>query len=94
MMDQARGIVGCSAVGCGDLRHSISDCDRDLLRGFHVRTRFLRCSRCAAFAAAIQSRRRDLQSLDPPLARSDATKLLARVLAESSDGAPDRDSRN
>jgi hypothetical protein len=72
-----------AAMACAAARRELSDRDRQLLRGHHVRLHLRTCPVCSAFAEAIAARRRSLKSLARPLPRSDAIDVFARVVADS-----------
>jgi RNA polymerase sigma factor (sigma-70 family) len=72
------------AMACEEVRRSISDGDRRVLRARRVRAHLRDCEACAAFAAAIPARGADLQALVPPLAPLAAASMLARVTAAGS----------
>lgn len=63
------------AMVCKDVRRSISYADGSVLP--RARAHLRDCAACAAFAAAIPTRRADLQALAPPLPAVSAAGLLA-----------------
>ncbi len=65
---------------CDDVRRRLSDGDARMLRGRRLRSHLSDCAGCAAFAAAIATRRSDLRALSPILAPAAAVSLLVRVL--------------
>jgi RNA polymerase sigma factor (sigma-70 family) len=71
------------AMGCEEVRHSISDADGRALRGRRIRAHLRGCSGCAAFADAISERRVQLRAIAPPLPAAAAAGLFARILGSS-----------
>ena len=69
------------AMECEAARVLISDGDRRILRGRRVRAHLRNCAPCAAFAASIPARRRQLRALVPPIAPAAAASLLERLLS-------------
>ena len=68
------------AMSCEEIQRMISDGDRRVLRGRRVSSHVDDCRSCAAFAAAIPARRRDLHVLSPALpAAAVAGPLLAAL---------------
>ncbi|HET6864949.1 MAG TPA: sigma-70 family RNA polymerase sigma factor [Solirubrobacteraceae bacterium] len=67
------------AMRCDEIRQTISDADGRLLRSRRVRAHLRECSGCAAFAAAISTRERELRALVPVLPAAAAAGLLGRV---------------
>lgn len=72
------------AMTCDDVCREISDDPRYAVRRRRVRAHLQGCGACAAFAAAIETRRADLQALAPALPALAATGLLARLLGGGS----------
>jgi RNA polymerase sigma factor (sigma-70 family) len=68
------------AMACEEIQRVISDGDKRALRGRKVRAHLRSCSGCAAFAAAIRSRRVDLLALSPTLPAATAAGLFVRVV--------------
>lgn len=64
------------AMSCEDVRRRLSDGDRRVVRGRRVRAHLGACSGCAAFAAAIPSRRAELRACMPVLPAASAAALL------------------
>jgi hypothetical protein len=67
------------AMSCEQICQRISDGDRRALRGRRVRAHLRECGSCAAFAAAIPTRRTDLHALAVPIAPLAAAGVLARL---------------
>ncbi len=67
------------AMPCDEVRRTISDADGRLLRSRRVRAHLRDCRSCAAFAAAIPERRRDLLAMVPTLPAMAAAGLLERA---------------
>jgi RNA polymerase sigma factor (sigma-70 family) len=67
------------SMACEEIRRTVSEGDGRSLRGRRVRAHLRDCSACAAFAAAIPSRRADLHALASPLPPILAAGLLARL---------------
>ncbi len=72
------------AMSCDEIRRTISDADRRLLRSRRVRAHLHECSACAAFAAAISTRQRELRALVPAMPAAAAAGLLGRAAAAGS----------
>jgi RNA polymerase sigma factor (sigma-70 family) len=72
------------AMSCDEIRQTISDADRRLLRSRRVRAHLHECSACAAFAAAISTRQRELRAMVPALPAAAAAGLLGRVAGAGS----------
>jgi RNA polymerase sigma factor (sigma-70 family) len=64
---------------CAEVQRTISDRDGRALRSRAVRAHLRDCKACAAFAAAIPSRRAELGAIAPPLAPAASVALLARL---------------
>lgn len=64
---------------CEEIRRILSDGDRRTLRGRRVHSHLRSCPSCAAFAAAIDDRREQLQALAPPLAPVAMAGVLAHL---------------
>lgn len=71
------------AMGCDQVQRLISDADGRMLRGRRVRAHIRHCPRCAAFAAAIGDRSRQLRALAPGVPPTAAAGLLAHWLGGS-----------
>jgi RNA polymerase sigma factor (sigma-70 family) len=67
------------SMRCEDVRSTVSDGDRRVLRGRRVRAHVNDCAPCAAFTAAIPARRDDLQALVPALAPASSAAILASI---------------
>jgi RNA polymerase sigma factor (sigma-70 family) len=67
------------SMRCEDVRRTVSDGDRRVLRGRRVRAHVNDCLPCAAFTAAIPARRDDLQALVPALAPASSAAILASI---------------
>jgi len=67
------------SVPCDEIRRTISDADGRLLRSRRVRAHLRECSGCAAFAAAIPERGRELRAVVPMLPAVVAAGMLGRV---------------
>jgi RNA polymerase sigma factor (sigma-70 family) len=67
------------AMACDDIRRMVSDADGRLLRSRRVRAHLRECAGCAAFAAAIPERTRELRALVPTLPAVAAAGLLERA---------------
>jgi RNA polymerase sigma factor (sigma-70 family) len=74
------------AMPCDEIQRTLSDADGRLLRSRRVRAHLRECSGCAAFAAAIPARRRELRALVPVLPAAAAARLLERA-ADAGAGA-------
>jgi RNA polymerase sigma factor (sigma-70 family) len=72
------------AMACDDVCRAVSDGNGRVLRGRKLRAHLRECGSCAAFAAAIPSRSRDLRAIAPPLSAVAAAGLLRRSLAAGS----------
>jgi RNA polymerase sigma factor (sigma-70 family) len=72
------------AMACDDVLGLISDADGRVLRSRRVRAHMRDCPGCAAFAAAIPERSRQLRALAPPLPALAAVGILARSLGGGS----------
>jgi RNA polymerase sigma factor (sigma-70 family) len=72
------------AMSCEAARNQISEADRRVLRGRRIRAHLRDCAGCAAFAAAIDSRRHELRALAPGLPPAAAAVVLARSLQAAS----------
>jgi RNA polymerase sigma factor (sigma-70 family) len=85
---EARGALLEFAEGrsmrCEDVRHTVSDGDRRVLRGRRVRAHLKDCALCAAFAAAIPPRRDDLHAMVPALAPAASAGILASITGAGS----------
>ncbi|MGN6170013.1 MAG: RNA polymerase sigma factor, partial [Solirubrobacteraceae bacterium] len=68
------------AMSCDDITRRLSDGDRRAFRGRRVRAHLRDCRSCAAFAAAIPRRNRELRALAPVLAPASAAAVLERIL--------------
>ncbi|HWC87797.1 MAG TPA: sigma-70 family RNA polymerase sigma factor [Solirubrobacteraceae bacterium] len=75
------------SMRCEDVRRTVSDGDRRVLRGRRVRAHLSDCAPCAAFAAAIPGRRNDLQAMVPALAPVASAGILASITGGSGHGA-------
>jgi len=75
------------AMSCADVCRAISDGGGRSLRGRGIRAHLRDCGGCAAFAAAIPARSRDLRALAPPLPAGAAAALLTRTLGAGSGSA-------
>jgi RNA polymerase sigma factor (sigma-70 family) len=71
------------AMPCDDIQRTLSDADGRLLRSRRVRAHLRECSGCAAFAAAIPARRRELRALVPVLPTAAAARVLERAAGAS-----------
>jgi RNA polymerase sigma factor (sigma-70 family) len=80
LMELAEG----RSMACEEVRRKISDGDRRVLRTRRVRAHLRDCAGCAAFAAAIPTRRADLHALAPPLAPIAAAGLLGHAIGAGS----------
>jgi RNA polymerase sigma factor (sigma-70 family) len=67
------------AMGCDEIRRTISDADGRVLRGRRVRAHLRECSSCAAFAAAIPARTGELRAFAPTLPTAAAAGLFGRT---------------
>ncbi len=67
------------AMGCEEVRRTISDADGRSLRSRRMRAHVRDCSACAAFAVAIPKRQVGLRAIAPPLPAFAAAGLFARV---------------
>jgi RNA polymerase sigma factor (sigma-70 family) len=67
------------SVPCDEIRRTISDADGRLLRSRRVRAHLRECPGCAAFAAAIPERGRELRAVVPMLPAVVAAGMLERV---------------
>lgn len=72
------------AMICDEVRRLISDADGRVLRSRRVRAHMRSCPRCAAFAATIPERSRQLRALAPPLPVLASAGILARTLVAGS----------
>ena len=72
------------AMICDDICRAISDGSGRTLRARRIRAHLRDCAGCAAFAAAIPARSRDLRALTPPLPAAAAAGLLSRALGAGS----------
>lgn len=72
------------AMACEEIRERISDGDGRVLRGRRVRAHLRDCPGCAAFAAAIPTRRAQLRAISPGLAPAAGAAILARALGGAS----------
>jgi RNA polymerase sigma factor (sigma-70 family) len=68
------------AMACEEIQRVISDGDMRVLRGRKVHAHLRSCSGCAAFAAAIQSRRTDLLALSPALPAAAAAGIFGQIV--------------
>lgn len=68
------------AMPCEDVQRRISDGDGRSLRGRRMRAHLRGCAQCSSFAAAIPSRREDLQAIVPLIAPAAAAGVLAHTL--------------
>jgi hypothetical protein len=68
------------AMACDEIRRMISDADARTLRGRRVRAHLRACPACAAFAAAISTRRGELRAVVPSLPPLVAAGLLERIV--------------
>lgn len=75
------------AMSCDDVCRAISDGGGRSLRGRGIRAHLRDCGGCAAFAAAIPARSRDLRAIAPPLPAAAAAVLLTRALGAGSGSA-------
>ncbi len=71
-------------MACDEVCRAVSDGNGRVLRGRKLRSHLRECGSCAAFAAAIPSRSRDLRAIAPPLSAVAAAGLLRRSLAAGS----------
>lgn len=71
-------------MSCDDVCRAISDGNGRTLRGRKIRAHLRDCGGCAAFAAAIPGRSRDLRALAPPLPAAAAAGILAKLLGSGS----------
>jgi len=67
------------SVPCDEIRRTISDADGRLLRSRRVRAHLRECTGCAAFAAAIPERGRELRAVAPILPPVLAAGMLERI---------------
>jgi RNA polymerase sigma factor (sigma-70 family) len=65
---------------CEQVRRTISDGDRRVLRGRRIRSHLRTCSGCTGFEQLLRTRRRDLAAIAPPLPAALAAGLLHKVL--------------
>jgi RNA polymerase sigma factor (sigma-70 family) len=72
------------AMGCDEIRRTISDGDGRVLRGRRVRAHLRDCQTCAAFSAAIPARRSELHALVPALPPVASAAMLARLIGSGS----------
>jgi RNA polymerase sigma factor (sigma-70 family) len=72
------------AMACDAVCRAVSEGNGRVLRGRKLRAHLRECGSCAAFAAAIPSRSRDLRAIAPPLSAVAAAGLLRRSLAAGS----------
>jgi RNA polymerase sigma factor (sigma-70 family) len=70
---------------CDAVCRAISEGNGRTLRSRKLRAHLRECGECAAFAAAIRTRTRDLKALVPALPGAAASALLLRVLATRAD---------
>jgi RNA polymerase sigma factor (sigma-70 family) len=75
IFEARRGLVECAegrAMPCAEVCRAVSDGDGRVLRSRRVRAHLRDCAACAAFAASIKTRKRDLRALTPvpPMAGS------------------------
>jgi RNA polymerase sigma factor (sigma-70 family) len=70
---------GARSLVCEDIRRMVSNRDGRVLSRRGVRAHLRSCSDCAAFAAAIDTRRADLQALVPPLPPALTIALITRL---------------
>lgn len=74
-------------MSCDDVCRTISDGGGRSLRGRGIRAHLRDCRGCAAFAAAVPARSRDLRAIAPPLPAAAAAALLTRALGAGSGSA-------
>jgi RNA polymerase sigma factor (sigma-70 family) len=94
IFEARRGLLECAegrAMPCDEVCRAVSDGDRRVLRGRRVRAHLRDCASCAAFAASIKTRERDLRAFAPALPVAASITLLSRategaVVAVSSKG--------
>ena len=82
IFEARRGLLECvegRAMPCAEVCRAISDGDRRVLRGRRVRAHLRDCGSCAAFAASIKTRERDLRALVPMLPVAASAALLSRA---------------
>ena len=72
---------------CDQVRRTISDGDRRVLRGRRIRSHLRTCSRCAGFEQVLSTRRRDLAAIAPPLPAAAAAGLLHKLLGGAGSGS-------
>lgn len=75
------------AMECDNVRRTISDGDRRVLRGRRIRSHLRTCSDCATFEQLIRGRKRDLAAIAPPLPAILAAGVLHKVLGVGSAGS-------
>jgi RNA polymerase sigma factor (sigma-70 family) len=88
---EARTALVDSAQGrdalCEDVRRSLSNGDRRVLRGRKVRAHLRACEDCRAFQATVETRRRELGALVPALSPGAAAGVLDKALASAGLGS-------
>jgi RNA polymerase sigma factor (sigma-70 family) len=81
---EARGALQELAEGrameCEDVKRTLSENDRRVLRGRRLRAHLRTCAHCRDFEELTRSRRRDLAAVAPPLPAALAAGLLHRAL--------------
>lgn len=74
------------AMECDQVRRTISDGDRRVLRGRRIRSHLRTCSGCASFEQVLRARKRDLAAIAPPLPAAAAVGLLHKILGGAGSG--------
>ncbi len=72
------------ATACEDICRAISNGNGRVMRGRKVRAHLRDCGLCAAFAASIGGRSRDLRAIAPPLSAGAAASLLRHSIGGAS----------
>ncbi len=87
---EARATLLAQSAGrdmdCHQVQQKLSENDGRLRRGRRLKAHLTDCALCSAFAAAIPTRRADMQLLFPPLGAALAAKTLAAATAASGAG--------
>ncbi|HET9073289.1 MAG TPA: RNA polymerase sigma factor [Solirubrobacteraceae bacterium] len=75
------------SMSCEEIQRMISDGDRRVLRGRRISSHLDDCGSCAAFAAAIPARRRDLHVIAPALPAAAVAGPLLAALGRAGGGS-------